>query len=119
MFCDNCGAQTDDDAAFCPKCGQQLMAEKAAVGVPPPTRAPHYARRRRSEDNLCFGEKREENPWVSGIVVICIGLFLAVIFFDLDEIVPIFQIEYLLVFGFLALGVILIIQAMRKGNQGG
>ena len=117
MFCDNCGAQVDDDATFCSKCGQQLIAEKAAVGIPPPTRAPRYARR--SEDNLCFGEQREENPWVSGIVVICIGLFLAVIFFDLDESVPIFQIEYLLVFGFLALGAILIIQAIRKRNQGG
>ncbi|MHA2246221.1 MAG: zinc-ribbon domain-containing protein [Candidatus Hodarchaeales archaeon] len=114
MFCDNCGAQVDDDAAFCPKCGQQLMAEKAAVGVPPPTRAPYYARRR-SEDNLCFGEQREENPWISGIVVICIGLFLAVIFFDIDFI----RVEYLLVFGFFALGLLMIIQAIRKGNQGG
>lgn len=123
MYCDNCGNQVEDDAAFCPKCGQQLLPQKAPVGVPPPSRTPHYARKR-EEDFLCFGEKREENPWISGIVFICIGLFLAVIFFDLDDLlviggVALFRIEYLLVFGFFIIGLIMIIQAIRKGNKGG
>ncbi|MFX1336958.1 MAG: zinc-ribbon domain-containing protein [Promethearchaeota archaeon] len=118
MYCDNCGAQVDDDAAFCNKCGQQLLPQKAPMDVPPPTRTPHYAQRR-EEDFLCFGEQRQENPWVGGIIFICIGLFLAVIFFNLDEIIPIFRVEYLLVFGFFLIGLIMIIQALRKGNQGG
>lgn len=115
MYCDNCGAQVEDDAAFCPKCGQQLLAEKVPMDVPPPTRTPRYARKR-DEDFLCFGERREDNPWIGGIIFICIGLFLAVIFFDLDQLFPIFRIEYLLVLGFFVLGIGMIIQAMRKGR---
>ncbi|MFX0124195.1 MAG: zinc-ribbon domain-containing protein [Candidatus Hodarchaeota archaeon] len=113
MYCDNCGAQVEDDAAFCPKCGQQLLPQKVPVDVPPPSRAPHYARKR-DEDFLCFGEQREENPWIGGIIFICIGLFLAVIFFDID-----FPIEFLLVLGFFVLGLAMIIQAIRKGREGG
>jgi len=120
MYCDNCGNRVEDDAAFCPKCGQQLLPQKAPVDVPPPSRTPYYARKR-EEDFLCFGEKREENPWIGGIIFICIGLFLAVILFDLDELlvigdIAIFRIEYLLVFGFFIIGLIMIIQAIRKGH---
>ncbi|MFX1283741.1 MAG: zinc ribbon domain-containing protein [Promethearchaeota archaeon] len=118
MYCDNCGNQVEDNAAFCPKCGQQLLPQKVPVDVPPPSRTPQYARKR-EEDFLCFGEQREENPWIGGIIFICIGLFLAVLFFDLDKLIPFFQIEYLLVFGFFIIGLIMIIQAIRKGNQGG
>ncbi|MFW9897133.1 MAG: zinc-ribbon domain-containing protein [Candidatus Thorarchaeota archaeon] len=118
MYCDNCGTQVEDDTVFCNKCGQQLLPQKAVKDVPPPTRTPYF-KRRREEDFLCFGEQREENPYVGGIVLILIGLFLAIIFFDLDELIPIFRIEYLVVFGFIAFGVISIILALRKGNQGG
>ncbi len=115
MYCDNCGAKVEDDATFCPKCGQQLLAEKTPVAVPPPTRIPHYARKR-DDDFLCFGEHEEGNPYVGGIVLICIGLFLAVLFFDLDEIIPFFRIEYLIVLAFFFFGVVAIIQGMRKGK---
>lgn len=115
MYCDNCGAQVEDDAAFCPRCGQQLLAEKVSMDVPPPTRTPRYARKR-DENFLCFGEEHESNPWIGGIIFICIGLFLAVIFFDLDQFIPIFRIEYLLVLGFFVLGIGMIIQAIRKGR---
>ena len=114
MYCDNCGAQVEDDAAFCPRCGQQLIAAKPPMDVPPPTRTPHYARKR-DEDFLCFGEQREDNPWIGGIIFICIGLFLAVIFFDI-ELPWFFQIEYLLVLGFFGIGLVMIIQAIRKGR---
>ncbi|MFX0170515.1 MAG: zinc-ribbon domain-containing protein [Candidatus Hodarchaeota archaeon] len=116
MYCDSCGALMDDDATFCSKCGQQLVPQKTPVDVPKPTRTPHYVRRKRDEDFLCFGEEREDNPYVGGIILICVGLFLAVIFFDLDEIIPIFRVEYLLVLGFILFGIIVIIQGMRKGK---
>lgn len=112
MFCDNCGAKVDDDAVFCAQCGQQLLPQKVPENVPPPTRAPQYMRRT-DPDHLCFGEQQEENPYVGGIILICIGLFLAVIFFDL------FSVEIFLVLVFFAIGAILIIQALRKGGQGG
>ena len=119
MFCDNCGAQVADDAVFCPKCGQQMQPSKAAGDVPPPrTVSPRY-RRRTSDDFLCFGEERKDNPYVGGIIFILIGLFLAVIFFDLDQIIPFFQIEYLLVLAFFVVGALFVIQAFRKGQQGG
>ncbi|MFX0183020.1 MAG: zinc ribbon domain-containing protein [Candidatus Hodarchaeota archaeon] len=110
MYCDSCGAQVDDDATFCSKCGQQLIPQKTPVDVPRPTRTPQYVRKRRDEDFLCFGEQREENPYIGGIILICIGLFLAVIFFDL------FRVEYLLVLGFILFGAIAIIQGVRKGK---
>jgi hypothetical protein len=110
MYCDSCGAQVDDDATFCSKCGQQLIPQKAPTAAPIPTRTPHYVRRKRDEDFLCFGEEREENPYIGGIILICLGLFLAVIFFDL------FRVEYLLVLGFILFGVIAIIQGVRKGK---
>ncbi len=113
MYCDNCGARVDDDAAFCPKCGQQLLPQKAPVDIPPPTRTPYY-RRRRSEDNLCFGEEREDNPWVGGVVLICIGLFLVIIFF-----VPAFPIELLIPLGFFACAAITFFNAYKKGQDRG
>lgn len=116
MYCDNCGNQVEDDAVFCPKCGQQLSAQKTPSDVPPPTRTPQITRRR-DEDFLCFGEEQADNPYVGGIIFILIGLFLAVIFFDLDQIIPIFRVEYLIVLGFFLFGAILIIQAVRKGGQ--
>jgi hypothetical protein len=90
-----------------------MQPAKAAVDVPPPrTVSPRY-RRGTSEDFLCFGEQRKENPYVGGIIFILIGLFLAVIFFDL------FRVEILLVLAFFAVGGLFVIQAFRKGQQGG
>lgn len=34
MFCRNCGAQTDENAQFCIRCGANLQADEG--GVPPP-----------------------------------------------------------------------------------
>lgn len=110
MFCDNCGAKVDDNAAFCPKCGQQLVPEKASIDAPPPTRIPHLSRKR-EEDFLCFGENRGENPWIGGLVLICIGIFLVIIFY-----VPAFPVELLVVLGFFLFGAIAIIQGLRKGS---
>lgn len=37
MFCRNCGAQTDDEAQFCVRCGANLKAEDAtSAEIPPP-----------------------------------------------------------------------------------
>ena len=33
MFCQKCGAQMDDDALFCPKCGQKLIHREGIFGA--------------------------------------------------------------------------------------
>lgn len=39
MFCNNCGAQLVDGAAFCPRCGNDVSAAVAAAAVPTVTTA--------------------------------------------------------------------------------
>jgi len=108
MYCDNCGSAMDDDAAFCSKCGQTLMPDKAPSGVPPPRRS--YRRTQRS-DNLCFGEEND-NPYGTGIFFIFVAIFFTVIFFFPDD----FPIEVLVVLGFLLFGILAIVQAKRQGR---
>ena len=106
MFCDNCGNTVDDNAAFCQKCGQSLAPEKVPGGVPPPRRS---YKRAQTSDNLCFGEENK-NPYGTGIFFIFVAIFFAVIFFF-----PAIDVEFLVVLGFLLIGISAIIQA-RRGN---
>ncbi|MEO8510729.1 MAG: zinc ribbon domain-containing protein [Chloroflexota bacterium] len=39
--CANCGTEVDEDAAFCPSCGQPLAAEPSTPGAPPPAPSWH------------------------------------------------------------------------------
>jgi hypothetical protein len=39
--CANCGTEVDEDAAFCPSCGQPLAAPPATPGAPPPAPSWH------------------------------------------------------------------------------
>lgn len=39
--CANCGTEVDEDAAFCPSCGQPLDAAPSTPGAPPPAPAWH------------------------------------------------------------------------------
>jgi uncharacterized membrane protein YvbJ len=105
MYCDNCGNAVDDDAAFCPKCGQSLMPGKVPSDVPAPRRA---VRRQKTQDNLCFGEE-DENPYAGGIFFIFVAIFLFVIFF-----VPDFPVEALIVLAFFVVGVLAIVRATRQ-----
>ncbi len=109
MFCDNCGSTADDDAVFCAKCGNQLSPQVVPKGVPtPPKRI--YARRARTDDNLCFGEEKEQNPYITGIVFVFIAIFLFVIFFtDLP-------VTTLIVIAFLGIGALIIANAIRQGR---
>ncbi len=108
MYCDNCGSAVEDDAAFCPKCGQSLAPEKIPGDVPPPSRT---YRRKKSSDNLCFGEDND-NPYSTGIFFIFLAIFFMVIFFFPDD----FPVEALLVLGFLLFGILAIVQARRQGR---
>ncbi len=108
MFCDNCGNSVDDDTAFCPKCGQSLAPEKVSRDVPPPRRS---YRRKKSQDNLCFGEENE-NPYSTGIFFLFVAVFFTVIFFFPDD----FPVEVLVVLGFLLFGILAIVQAKRQGR---
>ncbi|MHA2252893.1 MAG: zinc-ribbon domain-containing protein [Candidatus Kariarchaeaceae archaeon] len=110
MFCDNCGSAVDDDAVFCAKCGNQLSPQVAPKGVPTPPRR-SYARRSRTDDNLCFGEDKEQNPYTSGIVFIFIAIFLFVIFF-----LPDVDVTILIVLAFLGIGALIIANALRQGR---
>ena len=105
MYCDNCGNAVDDNAAFCPKCGQSLMPDKVPSDVPAPRRA---ARRQKTQDNLCFGEE-DENPYGTGIFFILVAIFFFVIFF-----LPEFPVELLLVLAFFVFGVLAIVRAARQ-----
>ena len=40
MFCRNCGAQTDDNAQFCIRCGASLQSGEGDAAPPPPFEAP-------------------------------------------------------------------------------
>ena len=40
MFCRNCGAQIDDNAQFCIRCGANLQAGDGGAAPPPPFDAP-------------------------------------------------------------------------------
>ena len=42
MLCHKCGAQVDDQAAFCDKCGAALQNTLPRVAAPPPPAAPGY-----------------------------------------------------------------------------
>jgi uncharacterized membrane protein YvbJ len=106
MYCDNCGHAVDDNAAFCPQCGQSLMPEKVASDVPPPRRA---VKRKQDTDNLCFGEENE-NPYATGIFFIFLAIFFTIIFFFPDD----FPVEALVVLAFFVFGVLAIIRAARK-----
>ncbi|MFW9853556.1 MAG: zinc-ribbon domain-containing protein [Candidatus Thorarchaeota archaeon] len=108
MFCDNCGNSVDDDSVFCSRCGNQLIPQKAPPSnVPRPTR-PAMRTRRESQDFLCFGEESGENPYTGGIVLICIGVFLALLFFF-----PTFPIEYLVPLAFMVFGALIVINARK------
>ena len=111
MYCDNCGTQVDDDAAFCSVCGQQLLAQKAPK-VPIPSRPSPQYRRRASQDNLCFGEQQEESGWTGGLVLIAIGIFLVIIFYF-----PTFPVEVLIPIGFFLFGAIAIINHARRSRR--
>ena len=39
--CSNCGTEVDEDAAFCPSCGQPLDAAPSTPGAPPPAPSWH------------------------------------------------------------------------------
>lgn len=39
--CANCGTEVDEDAAFCPSCGQPLAAAPSTPGAPPPAPSWH------------------------------------------------------------------------------
>ncbi|PWI49292.1 hypothetical protein CEE45_01795 [Candidatus Heimdallarchaeota archaeon B3_Heim] len=108
MFCDNCGNSVEDGAAFCPKCGQSLMAGKGPSDVPPPTRS---YRKKQSQDNLCFGEENE-NPYGTGIFFLFLAVFFTVIFFFPED----FPVESLVVLGFLLFGILAIVQAKRRSQ---
>ncbi len=107
MFCDNCGNAVDEGAAFCPKCGESLMPGKVPGDVPPPRRS---YRRTQTSDNLCFGEENK-NPYGTGIFFIFVAIFFAVIFF-----LPEIDVEFLVVLGFLLIGISAIVQA-RRGSK--
>ncbi len=111
MFCDNCGSKVDDEAQFCPKCGQQLTVDKIPESVPPPRQPARHARRRQDQDFLCFGEDSSENPYTGGIIMIIIAIFLAVIFFFDD-----FPVEALVVLVFFLIGVSAIVKASRENK---
>ena len=113
MYCDNCGAQTDDDTAFCSRCGQQLLAQKAPM-APSPCRPSKQQIKRFNEDNLCFGEdKREEGSgWIGGLVLIAVGIFLIIIFYFPD-----FPIEFLIPVGFIFFGIFAIINHSKRRRR--
>jgi len=113
MYCDNCGAQVDNDTSFCSRCGQQLLAQKAPK-IPPPSRPSKQQIRRHSEDNLCFGEdrKEEDSGWIGGLVLIAIGIFLIIIFYF-----PRFPIEFLIPIGFIFFGIIAIVNHSKRRKR--
>ena len=111
MYCDNCGASIDDEALFCSKCGNQLLPQKTSKSSPPPPRPSPRYRRTTDGDFLCFGDQQEGNPYTGGLIMIFIAIFLAIIFF-----VPNFPIEVLVVLGFFLIGLIAIINGVRKSK---
>ncbi|MFW9778706.1 MAG: hypothetical protein ACFFE8_07605 [Candidatus Heimdallarchaeota archaeon] len=64
--------------------------------------------RREGQDFLCFGEEAGENPYAGGIVLICIGVFLVLLFFF-----PTFRIEFLVPLAFMVFGAMIIINARK------
>lgn len=64
IYCWKCGAENDDDAVNCGRCGAPLR---------PPTRRTY---RRRDEDDLCFEPSRGLHIWgvFFGILIILAGV---------------------------------------------
>ena len=49
-FCNNCGADVEEDQKFCPECGARLKTE--AVSPPPPPQAEIINTENRATDNF-------------------------------------------------------------------
>lgn len=108
MFCDNCGNEVDNESVFCSRCGNQVTPGKVPPNNIPRPRRSAIRSRRHDQDFLCFGDETRENPYIGGIVLMCIGIFLAVLFFF-----PGFPIEYLIPVAFVLIGAIVIMNARK------